>query len=103
MRANAVACLVYAAIVIGCGLGVYFTLQAGQRLEPARAAASVTAQTAAPAGAAGGMENWWQGTLEAVRQPLPLLLIQLILIVTLARFFAAHSARVGQPGVIGEM
>ncbi|HTA31032.1 MAG TPA: cation:proton antiporter, partial [Candidatus Cybelea sp.] len=48
-------------------------------------------------------ESWWQGTREALREPLALLLIQLILIVALARFFAAHSARLGQPGVIGEM
>jgi Kef-type K+ transport system membrane component KefB len=99
MRANAVACLVYAAIVLACGLGIYFTLQAGKRLEPSRAAAAVPARTEVSAGAG----DWWQTTREAVRQPLPRLLIQLILIVTLARLFAAHSARVGQPGVIGEM
>jgi Kef-type K+ transport system membrane component KefB len=111
MRANAVACLVYAVIVLGCGLGIYFTLQAGSRLEPARAAAvapaqpEVSAAVQAPtaAGPGGGAESWWQGTCEALRQPLPLLLIQLILIVALARFFAAHSARLGQPAVIGEM
>jgi Kef-type K+ transport system membrane component KefB len=102
MRANAFACLVYAAIVLGCGLGVYLTLQAGRRLEPARAGV-VPAQTSASAGTGGSVRSWWQGTLEAARQPLPLLLIQLILIVALARLFAAHSARVGQPAVIGEM
>jgi Kef-type K+ transport system membrane component KefB len=98
MRANVVACFVYAAIVLGCGLGIYLTLQAGKRLEPPRAAQVVPAQTDVAGAAA-----WWQGTREAVRQPLPRLLIQLILIVTLARLFAAHSARVGQPAVIGEM
>jgi Kef-type K+ transport system membrane component KefB len=111
MRANAVACLVYAVIVIGCGLGIYFTLQAGRRLEPARGAAAGPAQpdvfagVEAPsaAGSGGGAEGWWQGTRDSLRQPLPLLLIQLILIVALARFFAAHSARLGQPAVIGEM
>jgi Kef-type K+ transport system membrane component KefB len=51
----------------------------------------------------GATEGWWQGTRDALRQPLPLLLIQLILIVALARFFAAHSARLGQPAVVGEM
>jgi Kef-type K+ transport system membrane component KefB len=106
MRANAVACLVYAAIVLGCGLGIYFSLQAGRRLAPARAAVEAPAQSAVSAvsaGAGGRSGGWWQATCDAVRQPLPLLLIQLILIVALARFFAAHSARVGQPGVIGEM
>jgi Kef-type K+ transport system membrane component KefB len=103
MRANLVACLVYAGILIACGLGIYGTLQAGKRLEPPRTAAEVTAQRAMSTSAGGGAESWWQGTLDALRQPLPLLLIQLILIVTLARFFGAHSGRLGQPGVIGEM
>jgi Kef-type K+ transport system membrane component KefB len=103
MRANAVACLVYVAIVMGCGLGIYFTLQAGKRLEPARAASEVAVQTALSAHAGNAAEDWWQGTRDALRQPLPLLLIQLILIVTLARFFGAHSGRLGQPAVIGEM
>jgi Kef-type K+ transport system membrane component KefB len=103
MRANAVACLVYAAVVIGCGLGIYLTLQAGKRLEPARAVTEVAAQTGVSASSGGGAEGWWQGTRDALRQPLPLLLIQLILIVTLARFFGAHSGRLGQPAVIGEM
>jgi Kef-type K+ transport system membrane component KefB len=103
MRANSVVCFVYAAILIGCGLGIYFTLQAGKHLEAPRAAAEASAPSEMSAGAAGGAGDWWQGTRDALRQPLPLLLIQLILIVTLARFFAAHSARLGQPGVIGEM
>jgi Kef-type K+ transport system membrane component KefB len=103
MRVNAVACLVYAAVVIGCGLGIYFTLQAGKRLEPPRAPAEVAPQTSVSSSAGSGTEGWWEGTCDALRQPLPLLLIQLILIVTLARFFGAHSGRLGQPAVIGEM
>ena len=103
MRANAITFLAYAAIMIGCGLGIYFTLQAGMRLEPPRAATEVSAQTSASPGTGGGAEGWWLGTRDALRQPLPLLLIQLIVIVTLARFFGAHSGRLGQPAVIGEM
>src|SRR5580658_5128624 len=103
MRANAVACLVYAVIVIGCGLGIYLTLQAGMRLEPAPAAPLNAAQTSVLASANDVAEGWWQVTRDALREPLPLLLIQLILIVTLARFFGAHSGRLGQPAVIGEM
>jgi len=103
MRANALAGLVYAVIVMGCGLGVYFTLHAGKRLEPPRAAGAIVAQTAPSAGAGRGADGWWQATRDAFQQPLPLLLLQLILIVTLARFFGAHSGRLGQPAVIGEM
>jgi len=100
MRANLVAFLIYAAVVIGCGLGIYLTLQAGKSLVPPRAPAMSATPTATSATGGG---DWWQGTYEALRQPLPLLLIQLILIVTMARLFGAHSARVGQPAVIGEM
>jgi Kef-type K+ transport system membrane component KefB len=100
MRANLVAFLIYAAVVIGCGLGIYWTLQAGKSLEPPRAPFLSSAATESSASAGG---DWWRGTYEALRQPLPLLLLQLILIVTMARLFAAHSARVGQPAVIGEM
>jgi Kef-type K+ transport system membrane component KefB len=103
MRANAVTFLVYAAILIGCGLGIYCTIQAGQRLEPVRVLIENSAQTVASSSAGGGGESWWQGTRDALREPLSLLLIQLILIVTLARFFGAHSGRLGQPAVIGEM
>jgi Kef-type K+ transport system membrane component KefB len=103
MRANAVTFLVYAVIILGCGLGIYFTLHAGKRLETAKVSVEIAAkaeQTVAQAGVPGG---WRQRTREALGQPLPLLLIQLIVIVSLARFFGAHSARLGQPGVIGEM
>jgi len=103
MRANAIAGLVYAVIVIGCGLGIYLTLQAGRRLEPPGLTAERVAQAESPATQGGAADGWWPGTRDALREPLPLLLIQLILIVALARFFAAHSARLGQPAVIGEM
>ncbi|HEV7924800.1 MAG TPA: cation:proton antiporter [Verrucomicrobiae bacterium] len=104
MRANAVAGLVYAVIVIGCGLGIYLTLQSGRRLEPVQAAPTISARPEPSAAASTSqVESWWQGTRDALREPLALLLIQLILIVALARFFAAQSPRLGQPAVIGEM
>ena len=103
MRANAAIFLVYVVIVLVCGLGIYFTLHAGKRLEPASVPAELLAKAEAAVTPARLDEAWWQGTREALRQPLPLLLIQLILIVALARFFASHSARLGQPAVIGEM
>src|ERR1700722_1689576 len=111
MRRNSIVYLVYAALMIGCGLGIYFTLQAGRQLEPAKTSAPVSATTPPPAAAQianntspeGGIGRLWQGMGGNLREPLSRLLIQLILIVMLARLFGTLFVRLGQPAVIGEM
>ncbi|MGA2173386.1 MAG: cation:proton antiporter [Verrucomicrobiota bacterium] len=111
MRTNSIVYLVYAAILIGCGFGIYLTLQAGGRLEPRPAVAGTAAAPPSPpaagvasgAGREAGIGRLSQGMRENLREPLSLLLIQLILIVVLARLFGAFFVRLGQPAVIGEM
>jgi len=44
--------------------------------------------------------NLWRGN---VTQPLPRLLVQIVLVILVARLFAVAARKLGQPGVIGEM
>ena len=87
---------IYLAYILGFGLGIYFILNQGKRLEASRDAAgatagSVEAQAERPAAGASG------------RSPLPTLLLQLITIVLVARALGALFRRIGQPPVIGEI
>jgi Kef-type K+ transport system membrane component KefB len=87
--------LVYLLSLVVCLGGIYLTIQAGTRLERAR-----PAPAAAAADATGHALQTLSDNLHA---PLSLLLVQLILIVVLARLFGALFVRLGQPAVIGEM
>jgi len=85
--------LVYVLTLLGFGFGIFLTIRAGARLEIAPTAHFA----AAPTGRA-------LDTLrDNLRDPLSLLLVQLILIVFLARVFGALFVKMGQPAVIGEM
>ncbi len=94
--------LLYLVILLGCGWGIYETLQAGKRLESTRTIvpAVTHSDSAAPAATHPGL---FQNVRENLRDPLSLLLVQLILIILLARIFGAIFVRFGQPAVIGEM
>lgn len=90
--------LAYLLVLLVFGAGICAALRAGKQAEPP--------QPSAPP----GMRNQPTSALQAalllrdnLRQPLSLLLLQLILIVLLARIFGALAARAGQPAVIGEM
>ena len=76
------------------GVGIALVLMQGRALESARPGAS-----APPGGAAPVSPN----VLDALRHPLPLLLVQLILVVAAARALGALFQRIGQPPVIGEI
>src|SRR6185369_12669765 len=75
------------------GAGIAFVLLQGRRLEAAHPGTPASAAAAAP----------HPGVLEALRHPLPLLLVQLILVVVAARALGALFHRFGQPPVIGEI
>lgn len=83
----------YVSTLLLFGAGIAFALLKGSRLEVARAAA--------PAAAAAAARQ--PGVLEALSHPLPLLLVQLILVVVAARACGALFQRLGQPPVIGEI
>jgi Kef-type K+ transport system membrane component KefB len=90
--------LAYVLVLLVFGAGIGAALRAGKQAEPPR--------STAPAGMAKQPAGALQTALllrDNLRQPLSLLLLQLILIVLLARVFGALAARAGQPAVIGEM
>ena len=86
--------IVYVLTLLGFGWGIYLAIHAGTRLETAHLATA--AATEAPG-------HLFQSLRDNLREPLSLLLVQLILIVLLARVFGSAFARLGQPAVIGEM
>ncbi len=91
--------LVYAISVLVCGAGIGFVLVRGSRLAPAAgpsAEVRATENSAAPSPAASGIRG-------RLGEPLPLLLLQLIVIVCAARLCGMVFRRLGQTAVIGEI
>jgi Kef-type K+ transport system membrane component KefB len=94
----------YVLVLVLFGAGIILTLRQGSHLrqDPSAAAAHATSAPAkpipakAPAGLLGGLAA-------NLREPLPLLLLQVIAIVVAARLVGAAFQRFGQPRVIGEM
>jgi len=100
----------YLATLILFGSGIYAILSYGSHLKPEAAAAHAAA--AAPtvgveapvkAAAPGAPKSLAAGLMDNLKQPLPLLLLQVIIIVVAARFLGILFRRIGQPPVIGEM
>jgi len=86
------------------GAGILFTLDYGSQLRPAGApattASGVQAGAAGEGGAGGGI---LAGLVDNLKQPLCLLLLQVIVIAAAARLVGALFERIRQPRVIGEM
>ena len=90
--------LAYVLALLVFGAGICAAIWTGRQAEPPR--------KSAPARMTGQPSGMVQAALlvrDNLRQPLSLLLLQLILIVLLARILGAAAARAGQPAVIGEM
>jgi Kef-type K+ transport system membrane component KefB len=94
--------LVYVLTLLGFGCGIYLLIQAGTRLEKSRPVPTAQAAQLAPTAAAGS-GHALETLLDNLREPLSLLLVELIFIVLLARVFGRLFVRLGQPAVIGEM
>jgi Kef-type K+ transport system membrane component KefB len=88
---------IYAAVLLIFGAGIFVTLDQGRKLENGRAApaaekAQVLVTPLAATRAPGDLG-----------QPLARLLLQLIVIIAVARLFGALFRRMGQPAVVGEI
>lgn len=96
MRRNV---LFYVVVLLLFGTGIYVILGHGSRMEPMAEANTV----AAAAGSASAASEGPQGFLTHLKQPLSLLLLQVIIILAAARGLGTVFAKIGQPRVIGEM
>jgi len=96
----------YVAVLLLFGTGIYFILDYGSHLQP-RAGASQAAVShpagAGPEPAETSGNGIARSLLANVREPLTILLLQIIVIVAAARLLGALFHKIGQPPVIGEM
>jgi len=104
--------LFYLGTLLLFGSGIYSIISYGSHLQtapaPAAASASPGTTAAVPEGhalpaKASGQGGVLQGLVDNLKQPLCLLLLQVIVIVAAARTLGALFHRIGQPPVIGEM
>jgi Kef-type K+ transport system membrane component KefB len=90
--------VIYVVSLLVFGSGIALTLRQGSRLTPAGPAAVVRASEPAPV-----IRPPTSGLRERLSEPLPLLLLQLLVIVCAARLCGMAIRRLGQPAVIGEI
>jgi Kef-type K+ transport system membrane component KefB len=98
--------LFYVGLILASGLAIYGILVIGSRMEPPGAALHAVSETVAAAPAAPGTPHATgiaAGFLEHLRQPLSLVLLQVIVIVIAAKGMGGLMRRIGQPPVVGEM
>ena len=89
--------LAYLLTVLIFGAGIYATIHAGKKLEAGKFSTTAMAKVESISIHPVAMLR------ENLRDPLSRLLLQIILIVLVARIFGALAVRLGQPAVIGEM
>ncbi|HEY8032914.1 MAG TPA: cation:proton antiporter [Methylocella sp.] len=97
--------LLYSAVIIIFGLGIYFTLAYGQHLAPPAGTSAIQTglldkSSPAPAVNSSSILSGIKGNLQ---EPLGRLILQLIVIVVAARLMGRLVGRIGQPAVVGEM
>lgn len=85
----------YVIVLLLCGAGIFALLDFGQTLTAAKLADI-------PSAAADDRSNS-QPILAGLREPLGILLLQIIVVIVFARLVGAAVARLGQPAVIGEI
>ena len=96
--------LAYILILLVFGAGIYQVLRTGKQIETDRTKSTTPAATiVAESNPATTPARVVQTLRDNLHEPLSLLLVQLIIIVLLARTFGWLAAKAGQPEVIGEM
>ncbi|NSL90024.1 cation:proton antiporter [Chitinophaga solisilvae] len=81
---------------------IWIILRQGQSL-PVKQAASATQPAVTVTHAAANSDNSWWQYLDNLRHPLSLLLLQIIVIMLVARLFGILANKVRQPAVVGEI
>jgi Kef-type K+ transport system membrane component KefB len=100
--------LFYFAVLVIFGAGIFFILESGSQLRPGETVEQAQVPAASPSAAqpdnsqhsSGGLASLFKNNM---REPLSILLLQIILIIIAARVVGRIFLRLGQPAVIGEM
>lgn len=103
--------LFYLGALVIFGAGIWFTLQSGSQLSRPEAVVETTTTTSSTGGPATAQANDSESALtrigsvlyENLRSPVAVLLLQIIVIISAARFVGTLFSKIGQPAVIGEM
>ncbi|HVY69365.1 MAG TPA: cation:proton antiporter, partial [Verrucomicrobiae bacterium] len=95
----------YAFVLLVCGLGIFFSLERGQRLAPRPVSNPAVAayNASGPVEIAGVNRGTPPGYSEKLQDPLGRLFLQLIVIVVSTRLAGMLFRKIGQPAVVGEM
>ena len=86
----------YIAVVVFFSVLIYLTLQNGKSLEDGR-------EIVSQASGVGQWEDFLASLQHNLKHPLAILLVQIVTIIFVARFFGWICKKIGQPTVIGEM
>jgi Kef-type K+ transport system membrane component KefB len=92
-RSNATNYIYYLALVAIFGIGLWLILAAGSKLAPPQASSTLPGVTTTAVGK----------FVESDRSPLAILLVQMIVIIVVAKVFGSIFRALGQPPVMGEM
>ena len=90
----------YSFIIIGFGSLIYWIIQQGHSLEATKKITGPVAVKPAPADAYSIFTNAFKTN---IHHPLAVLLLQIVIIILVARFFGYLFKKIGQPAVIGEI
>jgi len=89
----------YSLVVIGFGSLIYWIIQQGHSLEAAK---KITSPVTKPV-AADAYSIFTNAFKTNIHHPLAVLLLQIVIIILVARFFGYLFKKIGQPAVIGEI
>src|SRR6185295_13830331 len=96
--------LIYVAVLLFCGMGLFVAFERGRHLPPPAAVEGSPAPVgiAVPAISLDS-HSPWSPLRENLKDPLSRLLLQVIVIVLATRLVGSVFARCGQPAVVGEV
>lgn len=94
--------LFYLVIVAGLGIAIYWIIEKGRSLQPAGSPFSTGKEVPDPS-AGNSLEVFAGSFAQNLSEPLTILLLQIIVIISFARLFGFLFKKIGQPAVIGEI
>ena len=94
--------LFYLFIVAGLGIAIYWIIEKGRSLQP-KAGLTGLGQDDSGTNTPNSLSAFTESFSHNLSEPLTILLLQIIVIITFARLFGFLFKKIGQPAVIGEI